>query len=234
MQKVEVLFRLQQVDLVLDDIAHQLQEVEAQLGESPELLAAREAQEGGAAARLSAEAELREREFQVARTEAKLKEVNASLYSGKTRPTKELSGLQKEAEVLAQQKSRAEDLVLALFDEVERLQAEAHRLDEAREAAETLWREQQQTLRGRRDALLAEQAQRQAAREALAKIADPAQLPIYQALRKQKGGRAVVKVEQSLCGGCRIGMAMQQIQRARTNPALTFCASCGRIVYIPH
>lgn len=235
MQKVEILYRLQMVDLDLEDKARRLQEIEGRLGESPELLAAREASLQGEKALYKAEAELREREFQVSRVESKLKEVNAVLYKPNPKQSaKELANLQKEADLLQQQKSKAEDLALASMDQVEVLQAELKRLREALAEAEKVWRQEQEDLQAQRESLLSEQSRLNATRAELAKSADPAHLHVYEALRRQKGGRAVARVEQSLCTGCRIAMAMQAVQRARTNPGLSFCSTCGRILYVPH
>ncbi len=235
MRKVEILYRLQVVDLDLEEKGCRLQDVEARLGESPELLAAREACRAGEAARQRGEAELREHEFLVARVEGKLKEVNAVLYkSNPKQTTKELSNLQKEADLLLQQRGKAEDLALADMDSVEALQADLRRLRQELSEAEVAWRQEQQDLTAQRETLLGEKAQLEGTRAELAGLADPAQLVVYEGLRRQKGGRAVARVEQSLCTGCRISMALQQVQRARGNPGLTFCSSCGRILYVPH
>lgn len=235
MQKVETLYRLQLADLELEDKARRLQETEARLGESPELLAAREAMQAGEVALHQAEAELREREFQVSRAENKLKEVNAVLYNPKPKQTaKELANLQKEAEIVQQQKGRAEELALASMDQVEGLQAEHKRLRGALADADKVWRQEQHDLEVQRQSLLAELARLTATRADLGRSADPTQLNVYDGLRRQKGGRAVARVEQSVCTGCRIAMALQVVQRARTNPGLTFCSTCGRILYVPH
>jgi uncharacterized protein len=234
-QNVETLYRLQVVDLDLEDRGRRLQEVEAHLGESPELLAAREAVHAGEEALQRAEAELREHEFQVSRVEGKLKEVNIVLYkSNPKQTTKELSNLQKEAELLLQQRGKAEDLALADMDRVETMQADLRQLRQQLSEAESVWRREQQEFSAQREALLGEKARLESARADLAAKADPSQLGVYEGLRRQKGGRAVARVEQSLCTGCRISMALQQVQRARSNPGLTFCSSCGRILYVSH
>lgn len=232
MQKTEALFRLQSLDLEMEDKSKRLQEVEARLGESPALIAAREALAQAAAAAHEAERELREREFELGRVEEKLKEVNAALYSGKQRPAKELSNLQKEADLLAQHKSKAEDAEIEAIDRLEALQRQHAQAKADYATVEAAWREEQAQLQQQRAELQGELACLGAAREAHLASVDPAHLPVYEALRKQKGGRAVAKVEQSVCLGCRVTLAVTQVQKARTNPGLTYCSSCGRILYV--
>jgi len=233
MQKVEVLYRLQTVDLDLEDRGRRLQDVESRLGESEELHAARAAAAEAEQALQRAAATLREREDEVAHVELKLKEITGSLYSGKSRPAKELANLQKEAEHLKSQKSKLEDEELEAMSQLEEREAALAVARRELAAAEAKWREEQQALAEQQQQLQAEVAKLTTARAELVKAADPAHLPVYESLRKLKGGRAVARVEQNICGGCRIIMAMQQVQHARTNPGLSLCSSCGRILYVP-
>jgi predicted nucleic acid-binding Zn-ribbon protein len=120
------------------------------------------------------------------------------------------------------------------MDQVEALQAEHKRLRVALADAENAWRQEQQDLQAQRQSLQSEQVRLDASRAELVRAADPTHLNVYEGLRRQKGGRAVARVEQSVCTGCRIAMALQVVQRARTNPGLTFCSTCGRILHVPH
>ncbi len=233
MQKVAILYRLQLLDLEVEEKTQRLRDVEGRLGETQELLAAREAAAKAQAEEHAAAVQLREQEFQVSHVEGKLKEANAALYSGKARPARELSNLQKEAELLAQQKSRAEDAVLEAMDRLEGLQAAAARARESLAAVEAAWRQEQADLTEQKALLEAQLAKLAAEREGVAREAEPAHLPVYENLRRQRGGRAVARVEQSVCGGCRVMIPIQQVQRARSNPGLSFCGTCGRILYVP-
>lgn len=232
MQKVEALYRLQVVDLELEDKLRRLHEVESRLGESEELVSARQTRERSTQTAHDAENDLREREFEVSRTESKLKEVTTALYSGKTRPAKELSNLQKEADHLAQVKSKGEDEVLAAMDRLEELQAAAARARDAFAQADAVWREEQSDLQHQQRELQTEIETLKARREERLQAVDPTHIHTYDTLRRQKNGRAVAKVEQSVCSGCRVGLPVSQVQKARTNPGITYCSSCGRILFV--
>lgn len=232
MQKIETLFRLQTLDLELEDKTRRLHEVESRLGESAELIAAREADAAAARAVHEAETALREREFEVSKVETKLKETNDILYSGKQRPAKELAGFQKEADLLKQHKSKGEDLVLEAMDRLESLQAARKEAQASLVRVEVEWREEQRVLLGQQEQLQAEIASLTGARDEVSQTVEPAHLHIYDTLRRQKAGRAVAKVEQSTCRGCRVVLPVSLVQKARTNPGLTFCGTCGRILYV--
>ena len=45
-------------------------------------------------------------------------------------------------------------------------------------------------------------------------------------------GRAVSKVVQGRCQGCRISISMSDQQRARMGNELARCSNCGRILYL--
>ena len=137
------------------------------------------------------------------------------------------------AQLLSQQKSRGEDAVLEAMDLLERKQAALAEARARLAAVEAAWREQQERLRGQQQTLQEELAALAEARAEVARAADPSHLPVYENLRRLKGGRAVARVEQSICSGCRVTMALQLVQRARSNPGLTFCSTCGRILYVP-
>lgn len=233
MQKVEVLFRLQTLDLEADEKARRLQEVEARLGESEELLAARASVADCEEAIRQTEADLRDHEMQANSLDAKLKDSNKKLYGGKSRSSRELSDLQKEAEHLLRQKGKEEDAELDAMGRLEELQAELKVRRQDLAAIQEAWRQEQENLKKEQALLQSELGELGVAREEVARVADPSYMTTYEALRRQKGGRAVVRVEQNLCSGCRIMIAMGYVQKARNAESLTFCSSCGRILYVP-
>ena len=59
-----------------------------------------------------------------------------------------------------------------------------------------------------------------------------ADLEIYQALRISKQGKAVARVEQGMCQGCRISLPSNQLQLVRAGNRLVQCGSCQRIIYM--
>ena len=55
----------------------------------------------------------------------------------------------------------------------------------------------------------------------------------YEYLRPKKAGRAIVAVKSNVCQGCGMTLSNSRVQRARAGTELTYCSTCGRILYVP-
>lgn len=231
MQRIEVLYRLQTLDLQLEETKRGLREIEAQLGENAALTAARDAV--GEAERLigNSEAEMREREWEVTRLDQKIKEFNDRLFSGKVTNPKELASIQKEVEHLGRLKAQQEDQELDLMARLEEQRAELARLKQRYSELEAAVAEERKDLLASKSRLEEDLARQLEERERLVRAANPADIPVYDRLRSQRAGRAVARVDRSLCEGCRVFLPTHLVQKARTSPAPVFCSSCGRILY---
>jgi hypothetical protein len=98
------------------------------------------------------------------------------------------------------------------------------RLEEARPAQEVEWREASACLRDELAVMALE-------REEVLPLVAANLLPMYESLRKTKGGRAVARVERNLCAGCRLSLPTGDVQKARASLGTVLCSSCGRILY---
>jgi predicted nucleic acid-binding Zn-ribbon protein len=61
---------------------------------------------------------------------------------------------------------------------------------------------------------------------------DPAGLTIYEKLRRQKGGVAVTGVVDDTCQTCGVMLVYRLIREAEDDTKLSYCESCGRIIYL--
>ena len=61
-------------------------------------------------------------------------------------------------------------------------------------------------------------------------VIDAPTLGLYERLRSGRQGRAVARVERSICQGCRIGLPSHLVQRVRSGVVLVQCPSCERIL----
>lgn len=68
-------------------------------------------------------------------------------------------------------------------------------------------------------------------RDALAAMADPDTLHIYERLLRNKKDRVVVPIENRTCGGCHISLTAQHENLVRKGENLVFCEHCSRIHY---
>jgi predicted nucleic acid-binding Zn-ribbon protein len=224
------LLDLQEQDLALDRIDAQLAAIASRLGESPELLAARQALREAEARAAQLEGQRHDVDVQVQATRAKREREETKLYSGTVVSTKEMQNLQHEVESLRRRTIELEDRELAIMSELEEAEAARAKALQALADVERRWQEEQAALIRDREELLAQRARAVALREQRLRLVDPSDLPTYEALRRRLAGRAVARVERGMCSACRVSLPEREIQKARTSPALVTCSNCGRIL----
>ena len=69
-------------------------------------------------------------------------------------------------------------------------------------------------------------------RNEMAARVEPSTLKLYDNLRSRRQGKAVARVEQGMCQGCRIVLPMNKLQQIKTGYSLVQCGSCDRILYL--
>ena len=223
------LYALQEIDLQRDARRALIADVEARLGETEELIEAREAVGDAQAAVERLRKRARDLDDELADLDAKMRPLETRLYNGSVRNPKELSDMQRELQNLKARRSKLDDDGLALIEAQERAQktlVEAQ--TEAREA-ELRWRDGQEALRAQKKRAEAEMARLDGERELRLRTMDAPAIGLYESLRATKQGRAVTKVLRETCQGCRISLPSHLVQRMRAG-ATVQCVSCERIL----
>lgn len=169
-------------------------------------------------------------EWEIEGIETKLTAANEAMYSGRVSSPKELSNLQHEVEGLNSRRGQLEEKALDMMEQAELVTADLARSRGELKILEGKWRAEQRELaieiEKLKEALTDLEHKRQLM---LAAIPSPA-VDLYRQLREQKG-RAVARVDQGICGGCRISLSTSELQWARGN-RLVECSSCGRILFL--
>jgi len=230
--KVRQLYELQEVDLEIEAKREALARVESQIGESQALIEARAAlaREQERLAELDKNERLGEWEVEDLQSKAAL--LDQRLYGGSVRNPKELISLQEQLELLKQKRRGQEDKLLDIMAELEAIQERIVSKGREIERIEENWRREQSSLLGEQAELKASLASLEQRRKELMARIDGASLELYQDLRRKRQGRAVAKVEQGMCQGCRLVLSMNELQRARISRELVQCSSCQRILYL--
>jgi predicted nucleic acid-binding Zn-ribbon protein len=226
------LYALQEIDSAVEATKASLTAVEEQLGESEELIAARQAVEEGRDALEDVSKQQRELEWQVDDLRSRLSDVEGKLYGGSVRNPKELGGMQDEANILRGQLRRREDELLDLMVRVEDGQTALREAGESLTEVEERWRQDQKDLTSEKEKLEGELAGLEERRKQQADLIEARVLTLYDNLWERRQGRAVVKVERGMCGGCRISLPMTVLQKARSGMDVVQCVSCERILYV--
>jgi len=223
------LFALQEIDLRRDARRAVIADIEARLGETDELIEARESVGDAEAAVDRLKKRQRDLDNDLADLDAKMRPLETRLYDGSVRNPKELSDMQREFESLKKRRSELDDAGLAMIESNERA---ARALKEAQAeyaAAEAAWRKDQAQLNATKKASEAEMATLDADKANRTKGMDAGAIGLYENLRAKHQGRAVAVVLRDVCQGCRISLPSHMVQKMRAG-ATVQCTNCERIL----
>ncbi|HEX5416548.1 MAG TPA: C4-type zinc ribbon domain-containing protein [Chloroflexota bacterium] len=230
MPELQTLAHLQEIDLQIEAETVTLRETEAALRGDPAVAAARTRVEEARERVLGLERRLRELEWDAEKLTGEIAKDEERLYGGRVRNPKELDQLQKDLDQRKGRRRHVEDDELEVMTSLEARQSEAKAAEAGLAGTEAAWREQEgllqakqtqtqqhlQTLRDERTRLLAE--------------VTPATLTLYERLRREKRGRAVSRIDRSMCLACRIALPAGVVAHVRQGRETVFCPSCGRIL----
>ncbi|MEW6661561.1 MAG: zinc ribbon domain-containing protein [Bacillota bacterium] len=234
MENLGKLWEWQQVRL-------KLRRLEEQLAKNPEVIEFKKAKKDILAAEdvlAGEEQRLKEMERQLKSKEQKLADLTAKglnllkrLYGNDAKGHKELSGLQQQINLYQKEKNQAEEDILSLTDQQEKLRektkAERERLNKAIHQYKKklqVFQESKQHLEDERSILKAECAR-------LEMEIPPATMKLFQEMEPRYGGLVVSKLEGSRCSACRVQVAAWLIRDLRKGEGLVNCESCGRLLY---
>ena len=225
------LFQLQCIEQDIESREAELQQKQAQIGESRQLLDAREKLEQGRRQLAGLKQQQQTAEWEADDIGAKLSAAQKNLYSGNIKNPKELSSLQHEVEGLKSKRDGLDEKALQLMEQVETAESAVQQTENELVEVEKQWCEEQKQLAASIEELEGILAKLNADRQqALDGISADA-LECYNSLKEQKRGQAVAKVEQGTCRGCRISLSTAELQRVKGSN-LVMCSSCGRILFI--
>ena len=230
MNRATLLWHLQTIDREMDDNLARTREIDNALANDPTVATARAARDAAQKQLADLRATLTDRELEAQGLDAKIKELDARLYSGRVTNPKELDGLEKDSQMHKRLRSALDDKLLGLMDAVEQAQKgaaeKAHTLEQVESAragdVERLSRERAALAR-RLDELNATRNQTRASLDADA-------LRAYDRLRQSKAGRAVAQIKRDSCGTCGVSVPTGLASRVRAGEEIVVCPSCGRIL----
>lgn len=230
MNAVKLLYQLQVLDSEWQERGQQLADVLSQLGETADLLSAREAVTEAEVALDRLRGKMRVRELDIAAVNEKLTQNQDRLYGPKARSPKELAALQEEAAAFRRRRSELEDGQLDLMIAIESAEVE---LDERRarlSQIESSWRADQASLQTEKENLearlleleedCADQRSRIGSRD----------LALYDELKADLGGTAVVRLKQDICQFCRVNVPTGVARAVQRGEGTHYCPTCGRLL----
>jgi len=234
MNEARALDHLQSVDLEIDALNQELVDVRGRVGETEELRTAREGLDAARKRIHQLESAQRELEGAIEDAAEKIQSEEKKLYQSGNRSPRELTGIQREVEILKRDRRATEDRVLDIMDQLERSQADLDAQEKALATITAGWQADQEGLKSREVELSARLVERKQDRDRSAATVPSSVLATYESLRRNGGGRGVARIERNACQGCRITLPTSVVAHARLGRELVSCPSCGRILVADH
>ena len=230
---IKQLFELQLLDIEIDAHTKSLRQINTEMGDDTRLNAL-----DNRILELNAKLEsqsLKRKpiELEIKSIEEKLGSIQNRLYQGTITNSRELEAQETERNHLKETRSSQEDILLESMLITENIENELTSAEQAvskyktnREIEHPGLMKQKSTLT---ESLKTLSSERSEFIEDIARI----ELTMYDALRQNKGGLAISRVQRGSCEACRLTLPRTELQRARTSDGPVYCSSCKRILFIP-
>lgn len=225
------LYQLQIIDLEIQQVISRLSEIDKEISDNTQLIIANEDLNDCKKKFQIAQQTIKSLESDQKEITIKIETSEASLYGGKIHNPKELMDLQTEISSLKRRLSVLEEEIfqaLVTYEENENKVRDANdnltQKQLQKETSNTLLIQEKNQVEKRLEKLQTERAAQEA-------FINPKNLSIYQHLREQKRGLAVALIEDTTCTGCGTSLRPAEIQSARSADAMTYCSTCGRILF---
>lgn len=225
------LFKLHQVDAAMVDIKKRHDHMDPGRAIAAELQAATRAYEEARAEAERLAGELKDAELNQKSIEDKRQKFDKQLYGGQVVNPREVEAIQKEIEMLKNQRDGLDERILELWE----LLPPAQERERARRAAvedlKSKLTAHQEHVIAERARLAAEYKTLAAQRPKLLDGIDPGLLSQYEATRKKYGGIGMAEVTNAgTCGQCGTSLPRRAVLAA-SEDKITLCESCHRILY---
>lgn len=230
-EELKQLLRLQELDDTLRKLQETRTQLQKQLADAQRNAAGEKKQlEDHAAETKSFRKAMDKREGDLKEIEGKIAKLEVQLNTASS--NKEYATFQHEILGLKADKSRAEDDILKMYDQIESQQNELKQLTQrTTEADKTAQDRRKATEAGIADAD-ARLATLKKERDTFAQTLSPAFLGPYERLRKKGDGRAMSACRNYVCAGCRMSLTANTISLLMMGDKLITCQSCGRILFM--
>lgn len=234
MSVVRQLYQLQLVDREWSEKRERLTAVEERLGESDDVIRARESVAEIQDSLGELRKQLRALELEVAGLNDKLKKNQERLYSGRVRNPKELSGLQEEAVALRRRRSELEDGQLELMIAIEEAEAELAERQARLRQIESNWRSEQASLEQEKGDLELRLAELEEERNGMRARTAKRELADYDDLRDRLGGVGVALLRRGICQACGVDVPTSMARALERGEGIHYCPICNRLLYGGH
>jgi predicted nucleic acid-binding Zn-ribbon protein len=174
------------------------------------------------------QAEIKEAELEIDSRRERLAKLREQQMQLKT--NKEFKAMEAEVRTLQEEIGREEDDTLVLMEKAEEAATELKDRSGALETERGSVQADVGVMDTRAKDIEAELSQLTAQRQTAASEADPEWLRVYDRIFKNRQDRALVSVENGVCGGCHMQLPPYLCHDAKRQTAVVLCEYCGRML----
>jgi len=167
-------------------------------------------------------------EVELRSTDEKIASYSVQLYSAKT--NEQYKAFLKEIETQKKIKSKVEDRMIVLMEEAEGLEQKRVGVEKDHGQLQLDAERKVAVLEAELQELVAAAAEREDRRRELLKALPAGVLKLYERIRKNKSGVAVVTTRGERCGGCLNPVPAQVFLEISRKDRIHTCEACGRIL----
>jgi LSD1 subclass zinc finger protein len=229
--KARRLYQLQEIDLDIEANQMSLEQLSSQLGGSEVVQKVRLSLESEKERLADHNQQQRSLEWEIDDLSTKIGVAEQRLYSGKIQNPKELANLQHEIDGWKKGRDQLEDQVLDIMETVDSITSSINSVASQLSNKEEEWQNQQQKLTQMINQIEAQIADLNLKRQRIIDHIDSQAVELY-LLLKNRMAAPIAKVEQGVCGSCRISLPTTDLQRVKGS-RLIQCGSCNAILFQP-
>ncbi len=160
--------------------------------------------------------------------EQKITDYSVQLYSAKT--NEQYKAFLKEIETQKKLKSDVEDRMIQLMEESESLERKRQASEKESTRLKADVERKVGVMEQEKQELGAAIAERETRRATMVEALPAGVLKLYERIRKNKGGMAVVATSNERCGGCMNPVPAQRLLEIEREDRIYTCEACGRIL----
>ena len=225
------LYQIQKIDTQLDQIEARRAEITSILEKDVRMRNAQKHLDEAHVQVHQLQHALREMEEITRAKRIKIEQSEAALYGGSVRSPKELQDLQTEVASLKKHLATLEDQQLEKMMQLQAAEAQQAEAQRAFDELDEQLISEYASLNGEKSQLERQRERLNAERTVISGQISAENLEVYQRLRQQKKGQAVVPIEDESCGVCGATLTPAECQAAKSPLKIIFCSACGRILY---
>ncbi len=225
-----MLWHLQSLDHERDDKLRRAKQIDQLLGNDVKSAAAQNAHSMEEKGLVELRASLHDRELESQTLDAKIKEVESRLSSGRVTNPKEIDSLEKDRQMHIRNRSNLDGKMLELMDVIERAQKRLGSSHVALEQIQAARSTEIRKLQHEQGSLTTRFAELDTLLDQARAALDAEALATYDRLRSAKGGNALARLKANACTACGMQIPSGLVSHIDEGEELVICPDCGRIL----